>query len=239
MVNRSRRPPRRSRPRVNRSRQLVRAVSRLRANVPYKTRRIPPDPPFRSLNFERTFTHRVNIVNLIGSSKAGFNMPTNFWDPVVYVFASPDPSKQDLSLQVTPLVLAEIVQTYYARTNVDIALTAVKLWGPMTEDIAIQMEFGPNENDPESLMFGSDSGTATKRPRLGFTSPQKYWISPKGGSKNMNLIQAKFSTSYLSEAHKTNTFVLGYMDLTISTRNNIGTAGFTKFEQNPGRLEPQ
>lgn len=220
MANKPRRAPRSSRPRSNRFKQIAKTVSRIRTNVPFRSRRIPADPPFRSMTFERTFTHRIDIVNIPGSASDGFNYPNNFWDPVTYVFNSKTPNKQDSNLAITPAILLKIVSSYYSKTNVSVALTAVKLWGPVREDLPIRMEFSPNEDDVQALSVGSDVGTATKRARIAFTSPQKYWLDV---SSTANLVQIKFETSHLELEHITGVLTLGYLDVTVSTRNNIGT----------------
>lgn len=219
MANKPRRAPRSSRLRSNRIKQISKSISRIRTNVPFRSRRIPADPPFRSMTFERTFTHRINIVNIPTSTTPGFHYPKDFWDPVTYVFNVKNPSASDLSLAITPNILLGIVTSYYAKTNVVTSLNSVKLWGPIREDIPIRMEFAPNEDDTQALSTGTDVGTATKRARIAFTSPQKFWLD---SNSTINLVQVKFETSHIEQDYTKGVLTLGYLDVTISTRNNKG-----------------
>lgn len=224
MARRPRRAPRSRRPRNGRNRSIAKSVAQLRANVPYVTKRVPADPPFRNLNFMRIYTHRIDVVNIPGSVNTGYNYPINFWDPVTYIFAEPEPTKQDLGLSITPTILGGIATAYYAKANIDVALISVKMWGPMREDIPIRLHMLPNPDDIDCQSFGADVGTNTRRAKIGLSAPKYYWVSATGPQKSNVLVEARFDTSNLAEAHKSAPLMLGYIDVTIGTRNPAGTA---------------
>lgn len=219
MVRRTRRPSRRSRRPNQRRSNIVRTVSRLRGNKPFVTRRIASDPPFRNLNFQRTFTHRIECINMPGST-SGFILPVNSWDSVVFNVGSTDPTKANSNMTITPLVIHSIVTSYYAKSHIDFAVNSVKLWGPLREDIPIRLEFAPDETDRQSTVMASDVGTATRRARIGFATPQLKWLTLNDVTKSTPIVEVQWDTTHLRDTVP-RTLTLGYLDMAITTRNTM------------------
>lgn len=172
------------------------------------------------MTFQRTYTHRIEVFNTSGTR--GFVFPTNSWDPVMYNFAFQNPGKANSELTITPTVLHTIVTSYYARSSVDFALVSVKVWGPTREDVPIRVHFSPNDQDPGISIMGSDVGTATNRPKVGVTSPILFWLDNTSATKDLAVASVQWDTTHLTEDFSTRTLILGYVDVTIATRNSLG-----------------